>query len=389
MTSHFKNMLIGFFVIAAGALVLFILLFLHPSVGDEEQILYVRFADIDKINVGTRVTFAGKTVGEVVGIEQVEKDRMGPADAYGNLYVYQLKLAVDSHLKVYNTDEIAARTSGLLGEKSVAILPIAPKANQVPKLIEKNQILYASETGSVEQVMKEFKEVADKADTALASVSTLLDDFKHEEVVKKISITMENLSEITGALNQPEALAAIVTNVQDLTKEIATRIPPSWDTLDASLESFKEVSNEVREGRGSLGRILVRDDMYLQMQALLNKGETLMDDMNHYGLLYHLDKGWQRARARRLNLMQSLSSPQEFRNYFNDEIDQISTSLSRVSMLLDKTCDCYPCLLDDREFSKVFAELLRRVDAMQEELKLYNIQLNDCNVKKTELTLKQ
>ena len=63
-----------------------------------------------------------------------------------------------------------------------------------------------------------------------------------------------------------------------------------------------------------------------------------------------------------MNLMQKLSTPQEFHNYFNDELDQIQTSLSRVSMVLSQSqwqppyC-CYN-LLDDPEYVKVFAELM-------------------------------
>ena len=104
-----------------------------------------------------------------------------------------------------------------------------------------------------------------------------------------------------------------------------------------------------------------------------------MNDINHYGLLFHLDKNWQRLRARRLNLLCKLRSPQEFRNYFNDEIDQISTSLSRVSMVLENQgcVQMAPRLVQDYQFSKVFAELLRRVKQVEEELKLYNIQLVD------------
>src|SRR5688572_2913484 len=114
MPPNNKNMMIGAFVLGAAALVVFILLFLHPSLGDESQILYVRFADIDKVNIGTRVTFAGRAVGEVKEIKLIEKERGGPSDDFGHLYMYELKLAVDSHLKVYDTDEVALRTSGLL-----------------------------------------------------------------------------------------------------------------------------------------------------------------------------------------------------------------------------------------------------------------------------------
>lgn len=406
MQDNFKNLMIGVFVASACVIVIFILLFLHPGTGDEGQVLYVRFGDIDKVNVGTRVTFAGKPIGEVSQIQDVAQEpgheRTGPKDEYNHIFPYQLKLLIDTGVKVFDSDQFSLRTSGLLGERSVAIIPISPPVGYNPRLVTKDDIIYAHEAGSVEETMKEFKEVADKVELALDEAIAIMQDIRKQEIVLKISATVQNLNEITTALNQPEQLHAIINNIQDFSSELAQRLPPSWDTFDESLDSLnvtmtnaKEISattkvivDNVSKGQGTLGRLLVRDDMYLELKSLFSKFDTVANDVNHYGLLFQLDKGWQRLRARRMNLMTKLSSPQEFRNYFNDEMDQISTSLSRVSMVLDKVQFCCPeCpLSDNREFTKVFAELLRRTDEMEESLKMYNTQVMENEVIKTELS---
>jgi phospholipid/cholesterol/gamma-HCH transport system substrate-binding protein len=369
MNEGMKNALIGFFILSAFAVVIFIFLFLHPSLGDKGQLIRVRFTDIDKINVGTRVTFAGKPIGEVDKIIELEDIRQGRTEYQGDVYVYELVLMVDSGLKIYNTDSISARTSGLLGEKSISIDPQPPKQGQELKIVNK-EILYANQVGSVEDTFKEFKEVADKFDLALDSFTDTLHEIREKKIWDNIASTVENLTEITTKINEswPDINTAI-TN------------------FSATTENFKEISEDVREGKGTMGRLISKDGMYLQATSLLSKGETVMDDINHYGILFHLDKRWQRLRARRMNLMQKLSTPQEFRNYFNDEIDQVSTSLARVSMILDKTNEFPMCpfIMDHTEFHKVFAELLRRVGTLQEALKMYNTQLMECEVKKTEL----
>lgn len=403
MPDQIKNIIIGIFVLAALSIIVFIILFLHPTTGDEGQVLYVRFADIDKINVGTRVTLAGKPIGEVVSIKEIEKGRMGISDDYGHLYVYELKLLVDSGVKIYETDQVSARTSGLLGEKSVAIMPVALKPGEKADPIESGEVLYAREGGSVEDTMKDFKEVADKFDVALDNINLILDDIRKEEVVRKVAETVQNLNEITAAINKPEDLEAIVNNIQEFSSTLATRLPPTWDTIDEALAGLNDSSASLRKtmanadlivahtkgGEGTLGRLLVDEEMYLRLNAILSKGETVMNDVNHYGLFYNNDKGWQRLRARRMNLLEKLSSPQEFRNYFNDEIDQITTSLSRVGMVLDKvefcSFDCGCDLGDDPDFIKVFAELLRRVTMMEDELKMYNQQIMNSKASQTEL----
>lgn len=401
MPDQVKNILIGLFVLSALFILGFILLYLHPTVGDEKQVLYVRFSDIDKVNVGTRVTFAGKAIGEVDEISSLGTDRTGPSDEYGKIYSYVLKLVIDSGVKVYDVDQFSLRTSGLLGERSVAITPKIPQKGHVPRLIKKDDVLYATEAGSMEDTIKEFKEVADKFDSALDEITATLQDLRKEEVVKKLSYLIENVGEIAAALNSPEELSSIVTNIEDATSQFANRLSPTWDALDEGVAGFRCAMNETKiaaadmrcvfgticRGEGSLGAFVMKEDLYLQLKSVLNKAEIVANDVNHYGLLFHLDKGWQRLRARRMNLLDKLCSPQEFRNYFNDEMDQISTSLSRVYLILDEIdCMCpYYEVGGDEDFRKVFAELLRRAEVLGDALKMYNQQLMNAEVYQTEL----
>src|SRR5258708_269554 len=104
MGEQTKNMLIGIFAVAASVLIIWLILFLKPSVGDGKQVIYIRFSDVNKINVGTRVMFAGKPVGEVIAIQEIFEARSKPStDALGRLYYYQLTLRIDSHVKVYDS----------------------------------------------------------------------------------------------------------------------------------------------------------------------------------------------------------------------------------------------------------------------------------------------
>lgn len=390
MADQAKNILIGIFVIAACAIIVFVLLFLHPSVGDEGQTLRVRFADIDKVTLGTRVTYGGKPVGEVIAIDPIQ---LPPSEVRkpinGVVYIYELLLRVDSHVKVYNTDLISLRTSGLLGERSVEITPEPIKENEPLELVNK-KILYASETGTVEDTLKEIKKLVAKVDDVMSSVHVTVTDFNEKKILDKVNKTMQHMASITRALDNPKQLSETFTNFNTLSRSVNE----SWKKLDLTLakvdqtvNNFNQVSLDLSRGEGSIGRLIARDDLYLQLTSILSKGETLFDDINHYGLLFQNDKRWQRVRARRANLLLKLSSPQEFRNYFNDELDQIITSLSRLSMVIEESERCDPCddFMEDQEFRKVFAELIRRVKTMEESLKNYNQQVVDRDVKKLEI----
>lgn len=359
MADQAKNVLIGLFVVSALLVVAFMLLFLNPTVGDDNKIYKIRFADVDKVNHGTRVTYAGKPVGEVTDVRIVQ-DPDHPREALdGHIYLYEVTIVVDSSVDVFQSDEITLRTSGLLGERSVAITP-KPVRVGTPLTLVGNEIIFATENASLEETLKEFKELSDKFEQTLDSILFTIREINNEKIVAKISRTAQNLVEITDVINNKEALNGIIAN-------------------------FQSFSSDLARGEGTFGNLIRKDDLYLRTNSLLSKAEVALDDINHYGLFYSSDKNWQRVRARRANLLYTLTSPAEFKNYFNDEVDQITTSLDRVNVVLQETADNCGCFDDNAEYKKVFAELLRRVKQMEESVRLYNTQLMSPDTFKTEL----
>jgi phospholipid/cholesterol/gamma-HCH transport system substrate-binding protein len=389
MSAQIKNLLIGLFVIAASCIVIFILMFLHPNVGNNGKLLKVRFVNIDKVTVGTRVTYGGKPVGEVVGIHEVEFGREGRKDSYGHIYLYELDLRVDSSVNVYNSDEVSLRTSGLLGERNVEITPIAPKKNVELKQVD-DKVIFALETPGIEDTLKQVEVFASKFARTLDSITDTFYRIRDQRVIENINQAAKGAIEITGALNRPQEIEETLDNLLTLTR----RANKSWTTVDNALNNIDLTARNANAfiqnialSEGTFHKLFTKDDLYLRVNSILGKTETILDDINHYGLLFSSDKGWQRLRARRLNLLQKLSTPQEFRNYFNDEVDQISTSISRVSMVIERAGSddyCYD-RMQNPEFTKVFSELMRRVKMLEEEIRLYNTQVVESETIKTEL----
>lgn len=428
MAAASKNIMIGIFVAAALAIIIFILLFLHPTVGDNAKTLRVRFTDIDKITIGTRVSYAGRPVGEVVDIKEIEDARTGRIAQNGDIYVYELILKVDSAVDVYNTDLISIRTSGLLGERSISIMP-EPILPGESLFLVNDEILYSIPAGSVEETFKQINNLSKKFHIVLENIADLFDEIKQEQIIPKFSMTVQNIHEISDALNQPEKVKQTLDNIWSLSQRANTswvtvdktlsnfyefsdsaknswtgidrsidnfhalteRAQQSWTSVDQSLAQlneatinmnhFSDQANQlmahVSNGKGSLGRLLVDDELYLRLKSVFSKGETILNDVNQYGALFHLNKSWQRANARRTRLLEKLSTPDEFAVYFNDEINRISTSLSRVSMVLNET-ESYPqSLIQNATYRNRFSELLRRVTDIEDALKMYNQQVID------------
>lgn len=397
MNAQTKNLLIGIFVIAACTLLVSFILFLKPSVGDGKKTYYVLFSDINKINVGTRVTYAGKPVGEVVEIRRIPKEEEQYTDTLKRFYIYELKLKVDSSVEIYNTDEVSLQTSGLLGEKSVAIIPTAPPPGVVPELIT-NQPIYANAVDPIQQAFVQLSEVAEDISCTFKQVTQWLDKNGDDVAcaIKSFGTTMDQMTITLESVNSQHlvyemkkgfrhfgfAMSQIHKGFAELNnKQAFANAGIMIQHLKTASADVEHITADLAHGKGTLGRLIENDDLYLRLSAIMSKADTLMNDVNHYGVLFHLNKTWQRSRTQRLNILNSLESPSNFKNYFQTEVDQINTSMSRLSMLIGRAQES-----PEREeimcndlFRRDFAELMRQAQDLTNSLKLYNQELIEAN----------
>lgn len=395
MNDQLKNFLIGTFILCGICLTVFTVLFLKPSVGDMEQILHVRFSDINRINVGTRVLFAGRPVGEVVAINQLYDAREQPTDDQGRVYFYQLTLKVDSSVKIYNTDAVSIETSGLLGEKSVSITPKAPPKGVTPLLIT-SQPIYADSSDPFEEAVTSFSNLSHEMQGTFKQVTNWIRENGNDlaMAVRSTGSAMDGIDHTMAAINDQKVIDDVkgsLTNFQGAFADIQAALNQLdeagafqnaavvMQNLKNTTNSLESITNNVVEGKGTVGRLLDNDDLYLRVNAIMTKVNTLMNDINHYGVLFHLNKKWQRTRLQQVNELNALATPVEFKAYFQQEVDSINMAMSRISMLIDRA-DQSPDrdqILHSELFERDFADLLRLTEELNENLKLYNQQLLD------------
>ncbi len=394
MNEKTKNMLIGIFVIAACVILVSFILFLKPRVGDGKQTLVVRFSNIDKINVGTQVMYAGKAVGEVVSISEIPNAREQPTDILGRVYVYQLVLKIDSHVVVYNCDEIAIQSSGLLGEKSIGIIPKAPPKGVIPKVIGSDPI-YADSVDPLENALLEVSELANTMEETFKNVTKWIDQNGDTmaSAIQSVEDVMDEVKLTVAQINQNNLVDDISTAIQNFSctmqlasealaqmhdQAVFTNLSVVMDNAKTASASIDTITQDIADGRGTLGKLVKDDDLYLRFTAIMSKADTMMNDINHYGILFHLNKQWQRSRTQRLDLLNALDTPCGFRTYFQNEVDQINTAMARLSILIARA-QCSGDRVNEDLFRKDFAELLRLSKELSDNLRLYNEQLTDAH----------
>jgi phospholipid/cholesterol/gamma-HCH transport system substrate-binding protein len=295
-----KNLVVGAFVLAACALVMWTLLSLKPRVGDQAHEIHALFSDINKITVGTPVNYAGRPVGEVVEIRSVPDPRGAKADNEGRLYVYEVVMKVDSSVRLFDTDRVTVATSGLLGEKSVALIPQKPADGSTPQPVD-SQLLYAESSDALDTVVrqvgslakdigktfadfggflkaneKEFHVALDEFGQAMKSVRTAIDQMEREQMFADLPASITHLRSILSAVDRPEELESIVNHVCDISCNLS------------------QTTGGLERGEGTLGALLKKEDLYDEIKRLITQAEQAISNINRYGLLFHNNKRWQR-----------------------------------------------------------------------------------------------
>ncbi len=395
MNGPIKNLLVGIFILGAISIFVGIVMFLKPTIGDGKQTLYVRFSDIGSLNVGTRVLFAGKPVGEVVAMEEIHDAREQPTDELGRVYFYQLTLHIDSSVRVYNTDEVSTQSAGFLGEKSIAIVPKAPPKGVTPKQIT-NQPIYADSVDALQNAMLDFSELAASMEETFRGVNSWIRNHGEEvaTTIRAGGAALEEIDQTFANVNKSNLVHEAKHGICEVSSTLG-KIQVALTELESQhtfknagcvMESLKSVchsadvvANDLAQGKGTLGKLIVDNGLYLQANAIMTKANTLMNDVNQYGILFHLNKHWQRTHLQRISKLNALETPQSFRIYFQREVEEINASMTRISMLLHKAEQSTEKekILESQQFRRNFADLLKKADELSDNLRLYNQQLTE------------
>lgn len=383
MANQLKNMLIGLFVVIGCFLIVGTILFIKPSVGDGKQIIKVRFSNINGINIGTPVTYAGKPIGEVASIQQVVDARLQGVNQYGQVYPYLLTLKLDSSYSIFKSDEITVQTQGLLGEKYVAIIPKALKQGETAIIITPKDVTFAESSDLLESVMNEFSSVSERLEQTLTKVMNWIDKYGDTlgGAIKTFDVTLKQICKAVGDFNN----LGVMHDVKDAVANFAATFGEIYqiiyrmdqdqffNSLTQTINHFNQITDRIAKGQGTLGRIIEEDGLYLQINALMTKTNTLLNDINQYGLLFQYNKEWQRKRIQLMAEADRISNPKAFQAYMNQEIDQINTTLERMSELTNHF-DTQE-LIRNQNFKNTFKEFLSQLQDLQEKVNLYNQEL--------------
>jgi phospholipid/cholesterol/gamma-HCH transport system substrate-binding protein len=218
---------VGAFAVAMVVAGFLIYRFVNKSGGSGKgYVVYALMKDAAGIAKHSQVRIAGIPVGSIHGV-RLEGDRA------------RIDVRMDPNVPLYEDAAVTKVASSLLGEY---YLSLAAGTEGKRQLKDGDRIVHVIEAQSTDQLMRELADIARDVKKVSESLAATVGSDQGRDDIKK---TLENLAQVTEALNQTvrenrESIRNIMVNVENITQK-------SGPEIERILENVRVTTTEVRE----------------------------------------------------------------------------------------------------------------------------------------------
>ena len=257
----------------------------QANIGDGYAV-YVLMDNASGVATHSRVKIAGIPVGNIQSI-RLENGKA------------RIDIGLEKSIVLHEDASVSKVASSLLGEYHLAI---APGTEGFPVLKNGDRIMHVYEAVSTDDLLKDMSEITHDVKRITQGVANAIGNQEGQEYLRK---TMQNLSEVTTALNETvrenrQTVHAILTNIEGFTTEsspdltaivkdvnaitsdvraliaaeaaggaepgalrqVVNRMNTASQDLQSALSNIDDVSGKLARGEGTLGR-LINDDQLI------------------------------------------------------------------------------------------------------------------------------
>ncbi len=201
----------------------------------------VLYEYVSILNKGAPVRMAGVRVGEVSDVRLF-------FDESKQMSRVKIKLFIEKGVEIRENYQFTIRGTHILSEPHIEI---TPKPGRFP-LLRKGDVVEGVNLVPVEALI-------DKAHEILAHLASISGSFREnldEATMKNLKVMITNLSELSGALST--ALKGSEGDVRQ-----------SFKNIESSTASLEAVLSNMKNGEGTVGQLLMKDDLYKEMNAFV------------------------------------------------------------------------------------------------------------------------
>ncbi|MBX6379834.1 MAG: MCE family protein [Thermoflavifilum aggregans] len=253
--------------------------------------LYVKYHDVQGLNISSPVVVNGLLVGRVTGMQ------LSPREP--DVVIVKLNLSKNVHIPVNSKASIYS--PDLLSPKSIRI-----DLGDAPQWLKNGDTLQSappsSLTGELTRQLSplslQLQHTLAEVDTVLLDVHALLSPATRQDLQASIASLKNTLAHldvataqtrqimqqvnqfVTRLTSQQDTLHAILANTQQLTGELAA---VHWqqltDQLNHSLNDLQQILDKINRGQGSLGALLNNPQLYHNLEQSTANLNRLLEDL--------------------------------------------------------------------------------------------------------------
>lgn len=242
--------------------------------------------DYNALNTSSPVTIKGNNVGKITNIE----------------YDYEtgktkVTISIDNELKFSTNSKIRLYETGLMGGNALAIVP-----EPGPETAESGDFLESEvEPGLIRSLTQNFSGLSSNlgntmqsADTLLINLNKLVTDDSEEglkRTIAELNTTIASFNRLSNNINSlvsknDEQLTAAIKNFNDVTADLAVlsedlkdvKLSESVAKLENTMENINTLIADVKNGNGTLGKLMTDDKLYNNLEGASKQLEQLLQD---------------------------------------------------------------------------------------------------------------
>jgi len=273
--------------------------------------VHVNFDNVSGLETGDTIRVAGVEVGRV---ERILLDRS----------LASLTLVIDSRVPLYEDATAEVKTYGMLGNQYVAI---DPGHESLPRVPPDGEIRSTLAEDSLNVVMGKLSAVAGDVQSVTENLKKVFGGSEGEEALRGILANTRNLTEQIAAITSEnrEQIQGITTHLAQLTGDIQQMVSENREAvrqtlatlpetaenlrgitgdtrrlldehyddlsstlkqlrvastrLDESLKNMEDVSKQIRQGEGTLGKLIYDKALYEEATNTMREARNLIEDL--------------------------------------------------------------------------------------------------------------
>jgi len=285
-------------LIIIGGIFLFLLGFNFlngTSLFKHENIHYAVYDNVEGLQLGTKVTVNGLTVGKVSTI-----------DFLPNSAKILVSFTLRSDVQFPNTSVAELYEASLIGGKSIAIQPDYTSA----RILQDGDTLVTAVkpgltdvvTQQIAPLQQQLERVLVNADSLFTGINAVLNQEGRDNLsttIADLSNTIKSINGVAASLDQLldnqkgnltttlDNVAKISANVNQLSDSLAkSNIKQTLIAFETTVSRLNSVLLDMEQGKGSIGKLMKDESIYNNIEASTKEIELLIKDLKEHPKRY-------------------------------------------------------------------------------------------------------